>query len=230
MQRASQLFVFEHIATGAPSVERVWRTRSEPADSFMSVAAVHWEMVVTKQNGRAYVTVRGPETRATPSAIPKDAEFFGIQFKLGTFMPGLPLDRLADSAVTLPQATGRSFWLNGSAWEFPDQDNADVFVARLVRKGLLVRDQVVEATLQGQLAGRSPRSVQRRFLRSTGLTYAGLRQIRRALKAVELLENGVSILNTVQQSQYADQPHLTRALRRYVGQTPAQIIRESRSG
>jgi hypothetical protein len=230
MQRASQLFIFEDIATGAPLVERVWRTHSKPADSFMSVAAAHWEMVVTTQNGRPYLTVRGPETRATPSAIPKDAEFLGIQFQLGTFMPCLPLDRLADGAVNLPQATDRSFWLNGSAWEFPDHNNADVFVARLVRKGLLVRDQVVESMLQGQVAGRSPRSVQRRFLRSTGLTYAGVRQIRRALKAVELLENGVSILDVVHQSQYADQPHLTRALRRYVGQTPGQIIRDGRSG
>jgi AraC-like DNA-binding protein len=40
-----------------------------------------------------------------------------------------------------------------------------------------------------------------------------------------LLEQGVSILDTVEQAGYFDQPHLTRSLKRYVGYTPAQILR-----
>ena len=47
------------------------------------------------------MTVRGPETKATTAPVPADAEFFGIQFSLGTFMPGLPPGRLADSGLTL---------------------------------------------------------------------------------------------------------------------------------
>jgi hypothetical protein len=30
----------------------------------------------------------------------------------------------------------------------------------------------------------------------------------------------------VERSDYADQPHLTRALRRFIGHTPARIVRE----
>jgi hypothetical protein len=41
--------------------------------------------------------------------------------------------------VELP-ATSRSFWFQGSAWEPPDFENAESFVARLVGAGLLVRD------------------------------------------------------------------------------------------
>jgi AraC-like DNA-binding protein len=101
----------------------------------------------------------------------------------------------------------------------------ETFVDRLVRDGLLVREPVVDAALQGQLSDLSLRSVQRRFLRATGLTHGAVCQIKRARKAAALLAEGVSILDTVDQAGYADQPHLTRSLRRWAGQTPVQILR-----
>ncbi len=47
----------------------------------------------------------------------------------------------------------------------------------------------------------------------------------RARHARTLLQQGISILDTVEQAGYADQPHLTRSLKRFMGQTPAQILR-----
>jgi methylphosphotriester-DNA--protein-cysteine methyltransferase len=70
--------------------------------------------------------------------------------------------------------------------------------------------------------------VQRRFLQATGLTQGTVFQIERARYATTLLKQGVSILDSVELAGYADQPHLTRSLKRYIGQTPAQIISESR--
>src|SRR5438270_126041 len=43
-----------------------------------------------------------------------------------------------------------------------------------------------------------------------------------------LLKQGVSILDTVEQAGYFDQPHLTRSLKYLIGQTPAQILEKSR--
>jgi len=45
----------------------------------------------------------------------------------------------------------------------------------------------------------------------------------RAHKAVELLQQGVSILDTVYEAGYYDQPHLTRSLKQFIGKTPSQI-------
>src|SRR5690606_30162566 len=123
-------------------------------------------------------------------------------------------------------AAGRAFWLHGAAWEFPDFENADTFVERLVRQGLLVSDPLVAAVLRDQPPQTSIRTVQRRFLRATGLTPGALQQIERARRALALLQQGVSILDTVCEAGYYDQPHLTRALRYYMGQTPAQILRQ----
>ena len=59
--------------------------------------------------------------------------------------------------------------------------------------------------------------------RATGLTRGVIRQIRRAEAAAELLARGVPAVDAARRAGYADQPHLTRSLRRFVGQTPSQI-------
>ena len=187
-------------------------------------------MVVTKYRGKTSFTVRGPETKATPLHYQSiGAEWLGIRFKLGTFMPYLPPGKLLDRRdANLPEATSKSFWLQGSAWEFPNFENADTFVERLVREGLLVRDPVVDAVLQGQPQKLSVRAVQYRFLQATGLTHRTIQQIERARYAMSFLQRGASISDAVYQSGYFDQAHLTRALKRFAGQTPAQIARMSK--
>jgi AraC-like DNA-binding protein len=164
---------------------------------------------------------------ATTADFPAEAEFFGIVFKHGTFMPHLPAVHLLDrNDEVLPVATGSRFWLQGATWQIPDFENADTFVARLIHQELVVREPVVEAVLANRPLEISPRTVQRRFLRATGLTHGTFAQIERAQQAVNLLERGLSIADAVYQAGYADQPHLTRSLRRFMGQTPAQILRK----
>ena len=222
------IFTFDERPSDSPFVERVWRAQSERTGDFLSIAASQWEMVVSKYRGETVMTVRGPETKVTPMHVTLvGSEFFGIIFKHGTVLPYLPASSLVDGDVNLPDASSNSFWLNGSAWQFPDYENADTFVNRLVRDGLLVRDPIVGSALRGEPQELSPRSVQRRFLRATGLTQGSIRQIERARYATILLQQGVSILDTVEQVGYADQPHLTRSLKHFIGKTPAQIIHKS---
>jgi AraC-like DNA-binding protein len=224
MKRAVELFALERRSSRSPLVEETWQSRSEPEGFFISVAASHWEMVVTRQRDTARLTVRGPETRATAMRIPQDAEFFGIEFSAGTFMPDLPPGRLVDRTLTLPQVSDISFWLDGSAWELPGPDNADLFADRLARAGLLVHDPIVAEALHGEAAGLSTRSVERRVARGTGLTRGAIERIRRAERAVELLSQGAPPSDVARRTGYADQSHLTRSLRRLVGQTPSQIV------
>ena len=212
----------------SPFVERIWRCHSEGADPFLSIAATRCELVVSRLEGKASVTVRGPETRAMPMGdCPGDGEWLGIVLKLGTFLPHMPTRALVDTGVDLPTSR-KTFWLSGSVWELPDYDNADTFVDWLVRKGLLARDPLVDAVLEGHLKDRSLSTIQRRFLRATGLTQSTARQIERARYATYLLQQGVSILDTVEQAGYFDQPHLTRSLKHLIGQTPVQILQKSR--
>jgi hypothetical protein len=136
-----------------------------------------------------------------------------------------PHDLRNRNDVTLPHATNQSFWLQGSAWEYPSFENAETFVNRLVHAGLVVADRSVEAALHGEPQNVSLRTEQRRFLQATGLTHSVARQIQRARFATHLLKQGFSILDTVCEASYFDQSHLTRSLGRWIGQTPAQILR-----
>jgi AraC-like DNA-binding protein len=212
-------------------VERIWRYHSAAtAASFISMAEIHCGIVVTKCRGKTTLTVRGPETKATPAHCPADAEFLGIMFSFGACMPHLPAGMVMDRRdVNLPEATRTSFWLNGSAWHYPNHENVDAFVERLVREGVLVHHPVGEAVLQGQPAERSARTVQRRFLQTTGLTCTAARQIARARYALTLLKRGVPILDVVHEAGYFDQPHLTRSVKHFIGLTPARIIDEARA-
>jgi AraC-like DNA-binding protein len=220
------LLIFDDKPSDSPFVERIWRCHSERAGTFLSIAASHWEMVVTRHNGKTTLTVRGPETNAATLDCPAEGEWLGIRFKLGTFMPHLPARNLLDRRdVTLPEATGQSFWLNGSAWEYPDFENAETFVNRLVHDGLIMVDLPVRAALQGRQQKMSIRTAQRHFLQATGMTHSTIRQIERARHATNLLKQGVSIIDTVPEAGYFDQAHLTRSLKYWIGQTPAQIVR-----
>jgi AraC-like DNA-binding protein len=221
-------FSFEYRESDSPYVDAVWQTRSN-GGSFTSIAESHWGMIVTKQAGKITLTVRGPETKSIPSPVPDNAEIFGIVFKLGTFMPHLPNNKLVDGELHLPQAAFQSFWLHSSAWQFPNFENSDTFVSRLIREGLLVRDDVVDAVLQNHSPDVSIRTVRRRFLQATGLTHGTIVQIERARHAMALLQQGTPILDTVFEAGYFDQPHLTRSLKHFMGQTPAQIATSSQS-
>jgi hypothetical protein len=221
--------LFDDRPSDSPFVERIWRSHSERGGTFHSIAACHWEFVVTRHLGKTSLTVRGPETQVTMAECPPDGEWFAIRFKLGTFMPSLRPGDLRDrNDVTLPDATGRSFWLNGTAWEYPDFENAETFVGRLVQAGLIVVDHSVAAALRSEPQERTLRTTQRHFLQATGLTHCTIRQIERARYATNLLKQGVPILDVVHEAGYYDQAHLTRSLTRLIGQTPGQILRAER--
>jgi len=224
------LFRIEEKPSDSPFVERIWRAQGERAGTFISQSKVNTEIVLTRYQGKTTLTVRGPETKATFLDYQwLGAEFLGITFKLGAFMPHLPPDNLRDwRNVDLPEAASQSFWLQGSVWQFPNYENVDSFIARLVREGLLVIDPVVDTVLQGHSQALSIRSVQYRLLHATGLTHRTIRRITRARQAYALLEQGVSILDTVSEAGYADQPHLTRSLKHFFGQTPAQVANLNR--
>lgn len=228
-QHFARFFVIKERLSELPCVERVWTAHNTRADEFLSIAATTCELVVSRFRNQTFLTVRGPETRMTTADCPPEGEWFGIRFKVGTFLPELPPTSLIDRKdVTLPDASRRAFWLNGSAWEYPTFENADTFVTRLLKKGIVVRDRTVEATVRGDINSVSLRSAQRHFLRATGITRATYRTIERARYATNLLCEGTSIADVVHLAGYFDQPHLTRSLKYLIGQTPVEIARGTR--
>ncbi|MFI6815933.1 helix-turn-helix domain-containing protein [Nonomuraea sp. NPDC050328] len=207
----------------SPYIERVWRSRSHAVDRMSSVATPYWDLVFWEHRGQVHASVQGPESRASLAPVPEEATFFGIVFSLGSSMPHLPVRDLVDGSVVLPGATRRSLWLKGSTWCRPGYGNAEDFVRRLVREGVVERDPVVAAALDDRPPDVSDRTLQRRFAAATGLTRTTIRQIERARRAAVLIGEGVPVQGVIDRLGYFDQPHLARSLARYIGRTATQL-------
>ncbi|RYD61460.1 MAG: AraC family transcriptional regulator [Verrucomicrobiaceae bacterium] len=221
------LITFEDRPSDSPFIERVWRSRSDHAGVFRSIATSHWDLVFARMKGKTTVVVHGPETVASMADVPEDGEWLGVRFKVGTFMPLIRSSEFRDRKdLILPNATSRSFWLNGSAWELPTFENAETFAGRLVRRGVIQEDRITKAAIQGELQDVTTRTEQRRVLQITGLTCGAIHQIERARQATLRLRQGAPILDVVHEAGYYDQAHLTRSLQRFVGSSPAKIMRE----
>lgn len=220
---------FEERISDSPFVDSIWRGETESAGYRMAPAGGCWAMLVERQGRKGRLSLVGPMQKAQPMYYDGETEFLVIKFKAGTYMPHLSVANFLDAVLPLPEASGASFWLNGSAWQFPNYDNIETFVDRLARKGMLVRDEAVDAALRERPLELSPRSLQRRFLYATGLTRSSIRQIARARQAMTLLQGGAPILNVVHEAGYVDQPHMTKSLKHFIGHTPAQIARFNQS-
>lgn len=219
--------IYEERSSDSPYIETIMRGRTVSDGSQIRPSEVHWHMVFTRHNGRVHPIFVGPWTTAGVVSYTEGAEILWIKFSMGTFMPHLPPRDFLDVETSLPRAASNSFWLKGSSWQFPDYDNVETFIDRLVREDVLVRDPVVNATLQDQPPEVPPRTLRHHFLLATGLPQIHIWQMKRAQRAAALLQQGVSILDTVYEAGYYDQPHLTRSLKQFIGYTPAQLIRLS---
>ena len=222
-------FLFEAYSLDSSLIASVWRSCSPEAGRYISVAASHWSFMFAKRQGRIYVDVCGPETRATFKTFSAGSDVYGINFKAGVFMPQLPTSSLVDARLQLPHASDRAFWLHDSALPIPKFEDAEAFAERLARAGLLVRDPVVSASLRGEPLRLSARALQYRFVKSTGLTQKTIWQIERVRQAALMLEQGVAIADTVYQLGYFDQAHLTRSLKQLYGQSPTRVAQVTAS-
>ncbi|MCC3763501.1 helix-turn-helix domain-containing protein [Glycomyces sp. TRM65418] len=217
----------------SPYVERVYQVSEASVNGapvpgrMVSVANSNWELIAWTAGGVTNVSVRGPETRPTTVPLGGGMErTLGVIFRHGAFLRNLPVRGLVDTSVASPHATARTFVLEGDEWEIPGYENAETFVDRLVRAGLLVRDPLVADVLAGDTPMLvTPRSVQRRVAAATGLTQGTIRQIERARRAAMLLRQGTAAADVVHQVGYHDQPHLARSLARFVGRRATQLQR-----
>lgn len=209
-------------ASDLPWVNAVWTCTSDAVAEMTSVATARWGLVFWEQDGTRGAAITGPETATATAPVPEGASFTGIELEIGTFLRGLPPSRLVDAGSPLTVLPDRRFRLHGQDWELPGPDDAEALVGRLVAAGLLGHDPVV-SDLVGEGVSLTTRTVQRRFRAATGLTAGAVRQTERARRAAVRLAGGAHPASVVHDLGFYDEPHLARALRRYVGRTATEL-------
>src|SRR5258708_33541339 len=163
--------LFEGRESDSPYIEAVWRGRAGSDYAPVCPASNRWHLLFLRQNGKVNVSVEGPLTKATPVTQAEGTEWFGVTFQPGTFLPSVPVRNLLDERAILPLAAKTSFELAGSSFQFPDYDNVETFVERLVREDLLVFDEIVKTVFAGPPPEVALRTGRVRFSLATGLAY-----------------------------------------------------------
>lgn len=184
-----------------------------------------WDIAILKRGDEVQVLRTGLTTRAVVYEHAPGDETLVISFKPSVFMPLMPGEAMRDEGVLLEKFGRHGFWIGVDVREIPSFENADVFVEHLVRQEIVETNAVVASVLEGQPKAMSERTMQRHFLRTTGLTYKAFTQIERAQKAVSLLRMGRPAADVAFALGYADQAHMINSLRSIMGQTPGQIAR-----
>lgn len=218
--------VFASRASDSTHVQHVGTLRAERDSVFSVVPDGSWGLVIYRRPERTDVYLTGCTTR--PISIPVGAgdQILSVSFKPSTYAPELPAASLLDKAVVLPFADRKSIWWNRQQrLELPSFESADDFVAALVRRGYLERNKAVDAVLQGDVPPMSRRTIQRHFLKTTGMTQNYWQQIQRAQRAAASLHTGKSLAEVAVESGYVDQSHMTRWLKHIIGRTPSEIAR-----
>jgi hypothetical protein len=164
-------------------------------------------------------------TKARLTRHAEGTELFGIRFKPSVYMPQLPLGTLLESTVDLHRGYAHSpIWFEGVRYEIPTNKTAGQFVDKLCKNTVLTKDVVVDEVLDGQETTLSSRSIQRHFRQTTGLTKKFIEQTRRVQFAEQLLKNNEPAVKVATQAGYADQAHMTRALKMLLGYTPGALL------
>jgi hypothetical protein len=206
-------------------LEVVWNKTTDAA-SYWVPADGCWDIIFARRQDDVRVFIAGPMTRAKVVQHAESTELFGIRFKPSVFMPQLPPSMTINRTVDLSTGSGHSsLWLEGVRYEMPTNETAELFIDKLRKNGVLSRDAVVEQILEDQTVDVSSRSIQRHFVRTSGLTRQFIEQTKRVQFAAQLLESGTPASDVAARAGYADQAHMARSFKRLLGYTPSQLTR-----
>ncbi|HEV7718788.1 MAG TPA: AraC family transcriptional regulator [Arsenicitalea sp.] len=211
----------------SPYVESITSIQFTAAGETLMPPDGCWDIAILKRGDDVQVLRTGLTTRAVSYVHAPGDETLVISFKPSAFMPLMPGEVMRDEGVLLEKFGSHNFWIGTDVREIPNFENADVFVEHLVRAGIVESNDIVAAVLDGQPKAMSERTLQRHFLRTTGLTYKSFTVIERAQKAVSLLRMGRPAADVAFALGYADQAHMINSLKAIMGQTPGQIARDA---
>lgn len=206
----------------SPLVAAVSFMRVERAGNMLVPPDGTWDLVFIRDADGMRAIRTGLTTRAVRLRHTGTEEILAISFKASVTMAGVDPVVSLDNGYVL-EGDRRRFVVAGEILEIPTFDNADVFVERLEKLGLLQANPAIQSILDGEPVAVSARTLQRQFKLTTGMTHKRFTMIERAKLAAESLRRGQAAQNVVHTLGFYDQAHLINSLREIIGQTPSQI-------
>jgi AraC-like DNA-binding protein len=207
----------------SPYIETVWEGVATHDGVHLTAADGTIDLTLQTRQGETRMLLSGPTSRAKPIEFKSGDEILAMRLRSGVYFPFATSTTLTDVDRPLASADSHHFWLHHTALTFPNFSNVETFVENAAKLGLLRRDIVVEDTLAGRIKATNPRTIQRHFLASTGMTMNHVRQIRRAENARSLLDSDHTLTTIAYQAGYSNPGHMTNAFKYFFGQTPSAM-------
>ena len=212
----------------SPLVENIRLIQFTAAGEMAMTPDACWDIAVFwRADGGVHVLRTGLTTHAVDVTHEAGDEILVISFKPSIFMPVMPGDEMRDRGVFLETFGRDRFRIGSDVLEIPTLENADAVITKLVRNTVVESNDFVASVIAGRPKAATERTLQRHFLRTTGLTLKKFTLIQRAERAVALLQTGRPSAEIALDLGYADQAHMINSLRAIMGRTPGQIARNA---
>ncbi|HEY8998946.1 MAG TPA: helix-turn-helix domain-containing protein [Candidatus Saccharimonadales bacterium] len=211
-ERTSELASIASVWTGSASVVT---PRTVLADPCISI-------ILVKGKTSAEVILRGPETKPRRDVLLPGHTWTGIRLRPGIQLKNFPTQQMTDSFRTLQADSSGQFEFEGTLLRFPDFENVEQLVEQMHDLGYLSGKVLPSQELPRQ--SMSSKSYSRYIKRSTGLSPYKLHQLQRMAEALRLLRQGMPAASVASELGFADQAHLTRAAKQFLGHTPKELL------
>jgi AraC-like DNA-binding protein len=183
-----------------------------------------WDFAILKGAHGTTVLRTGLTTSAVTHQYAAGDEILSISFKASSYMSLMPGEEMRDQGVVLEGIGRDRFWLGSDVLEIPTFETVDSFVQKLLRHSIVEDNRLVASLVSGHPMAMSERTMQRHFLKTSGVTYKTFTQIERAKQAIGLLQQGRPAADVAFALGYSDQPHMIRSIKAIMGQSPRQIV------
>jgi len=208
------------------SIASVWAIRAAvmmqrivPADPCISI-------ILVQSDASAEVIIRGPETAPRNEILLPGYTWIGIRLQPGLQflqLKNFPAQQLTDSFQIFPADSNGQFRFDGTLLQFPNFSNAERLITQMQDLGY-VSGKALHSQESPQKI-MSSKSYSRFVKRSTGLSPYKLHQLQRMSEALRLLRQGMPAVTVASELGFADQAHLTRAAKQFLGYTPKELLR-----
>src|SRR6185312_11883804 len=121
----------------SPHLESISSIRFTAAGQTLMRPDGCWDIAILRRGESLQVLRTGLTTRSVTYQHDAGDEILVISFKPSSFMSLMPGERMRDEGVLLEKFGSRNFWIGTDVREIPTFENADVFVERLAREGII---------------------------------------------------------------------------------------------
>ena len=204
------------------SIASVWTGNASEITSRTVLADPCISIILVKSKTSGEVILRGPETKPRSEILLPDYIWTGIRLQPGVQLKNFPTQQFTDKFRTLPADSSGQFEFEGTWLQFPDFNNAERLIEQMHDLGYISGKVLNSQEFPTQ--GMSSKTYSRFVKRSTGLSPYKLHQLQRMAEALRLLRQGMPAATVASELGFADQAHLHRAAKQFLGHTPKELL------